>query len=167
MFGPGKGVVNMKCLVLSDSHGVGKYMAEAVRRETPGQILHLGDVVGDVSPLARAFPEIPIAQVLGNCDLGRGADLPEERELLLEGKRIWMLHGHTYWVKSGPGLVVNEALTRGTDVVCFGHTHQPLCYREGSLWVLNPGACGGSLSVTYGVIEIGADGVTCRVEKLR
>lgn len=167
MFNAGKGVVNMKCLVLSDSHGVGKYMAEAVRRERPDQILHLGDVIGDVPPLAREFPDIPIAQVLGNCDLGRGSDLPEERELLLEGRRIWMLHGHTYWVKSGPGLVVDEAQTRGADVVCFGHTHQPLSYREGSLWVLNPGTCQGYPSATYGVIEISPGGVKCRVEKLR
>jgi predicted phosphodiesterase len=25
-------------------------------------------------------------------------------------------------------------------VICFGHSHQPLCERRGSLWLVNPGS---------------------------
>lgn len=157
----------MKCVVLSDSHGNWEYMRQAVEREQPDQILHLGDVIRDVPKLAAVIPDIPIAQVLGNCDLYSGSDLPEERELLLEGKRIWMVHGHTWWVKSGTRLLAEEARTRGVDVVCFGHTHKSLCDRDGSLWILNPGTCQGNPSATYGVIEIEDGRVTCRVERLR
>lgn len=157
----------MKCVVLSDSHGNWKYMYQAVEREEPDQILHLGDVVRDVPCLREAFPHIPIAQVLGNCDLYSGSDLPEERELTLEGKRIWLLHGHTYGVKSGTGLVRGEARSRGADVVCFGHTHRPLCERDGSLWLLNPGTCQGAPAASYGVIEVENGVLTCRVERLR
>lgn len=156
----------MKCLVLSDSHGNWDYMRKAVEAEKPALALHLGDVIRDVPKLQAEFPELPIAQVLGNCDLNSGSALPEEKELLLEGKRIWMLHGHTYWVKSGTGMLIEEAWTRGVDVVCFGHTHKPLCDKDGSLWVLNPGTCQGAPSATYGVIEIKGGKVNCRIEKL-
>lgn len=157
----------MKILVLSDSHGVVEYMKQAVERERPDQIFHLGDVVRDVTGLVPLIPDIPIAQVLGNCDLGRGYDLPEERELFIGGKRIWLLHGHTYWVKSGPGMVAREARTRGVDLVCFGHTHSPLCDRDGRLWLLNPGTCQGVPAATYGVIEMENGRLDCRVERLR
>jgi len=26
------------------------------------------------------------------------------------------------------------------DVICFGHSHQPLCARRDSLWLVNPGS---------------------------
>jgi predicted phosphodiesterase len=61
---------------------------------------------------------------------------------------------------------LEEAHVRGADVVCFGHTHSPLCQQDGRLWVLNPGACGGSVRVTYGVIEVVGGHLRCRVEEL-
>ena len=58
----------MKLLVLSDSHGNVDNMVLAVERTHPDWILHLGDVVRDGDALHSRFPEIPFAQVSGNCD---------------------------------------------------------------------------------------------------
>ncbi len=152
----------MKWLVFSDSHGRWDYMRQAVEREVPDRVLHLGDVVRDGQELQKAFPELVIEQVCGNCD-GFGSGFPEEKELFFGGRRIWMLHGHTYRVKLGIGLLTSEARTRGVDVVLFGHTHQPLCQLDGNLWVMNPGAIGGAArQVTYGVIETAGEKINCR-----
>ncbi len=152
----------MKWLICSDSHGNHSLMAKAVELEKPDRILHLGDVTRDARRLQEAFPELEIVGVRGNCDPSDG-ETPEERELFFGLRRVWMLHGHTYWVKSGLGMLTAEARTRGVEVVVFGHTHQPVCYLEGSLWVLNPGAIGGAAALaTYGVIEERDGKVYCR-----
>lgn len=49
----------MKLLVFSDSHGNVANMEDAVRREEPDQVLHLGDVVRDADALRRRFPTFP------------------------------------------------------------------------------------------------------------
>lgn len=156
----------MKCLIFSDSHGRWDYMERAVRAETPDRVIHLGDVVRDAGRLAEIFPGLEIQQVRGNCD-GANCGFPEERELFLDGRRLWLLHGHRYYVKMGLGMLVEEARVRGVDGVFFGHTHQPVCYLDGRLWVLNPGAIGGAArSVTYGVMEIRDREMSCRTAVL-
>ena len=98
----------MKLLIFSDSHGNVANMADVVRLESPDRILHLGDMARDAEDLARAFPQIPVTYVPGNCD-GRRPDLPEERIFTLDGCRILMTHGHAYHVKMGIGLAVRAA----------------------------------------------------------
>ena len=118
-------------------------MERAVRAETPDRVIHLGDVVRDAGRLAEIFPDLEIQQVRGNCD------------------------GAGYYVKMGLGMLVEEARVRGVDSVFFGHTHQPVCYLDGRLWVLNPGAIGGAArSVTYGVMEIRDREMSCRTAVL-
>lgn len=156
----------MKLLVCSDSHGNLDYMRRAVELERPDQVLHLGDVTRDGQRLLEAFPGLALEQVRGNCD-GWGDGFPEEKELFLGGKRIWMLHGHTYRVKLGIGLLTEEARSRGEDVVVFGHTHQPLCFLDGSLWVMNPGTIRGFPKATYGLIELEAGKINCRMAEMK
>ena len=50
----------MKAVVFSDSHGDTAAMREAVEREAPDQILHLGDLTGDAERLGIRFPQIPL-----------------------------------------------------------------------------------------------------------
>lgn len=154
----------MKWLVFSDSHGSMDYMRRAVEEEKPDRILHLGDVARDGARLQALFPKLPMEQVRGNCD-GWGGDEPEEKEVFLMDRRVWMLHGHTYHVKYGTGMLVSEARARGMDVVVFGHTHQPLCDWDG-LWVMNPGTVSGRPKATYGVIELTEKGLSCRIGEI-
>ena len=59
----------MKILVFSDSHGNPDHMLTAIRREAPDAIFHLGDGESDLRAVKRAFPDLPIYSVRGNCDL--------------------------------------------------------------------------------------------------
>ena len=132
----------MKILVVSDSHGVLKNLRQAVEREQPDRIFHLGDLVSDAQRLSCAAPEIPLEVVVGNCDgwtRGAGSLLLE-----VEGVSFFLTHGHRYQVKSGLSLLTQAGREAGADVVCFGHTHQALCRRwpDGTL-VVNPGSVGG------------------------
>ena len=55
----------MNILVLSDSHGNISNMEEAVEREKPDMILHLGDCWRDAERLAERYPDIPMEHVPG------------------------------------------------------------------------------------------------------
>ena len=156
----------MKLLVCSDSHGNLDDLRLAVTREQPDRVLHLGDMVRDGQKLLESFPGLVLEQVRGNCD-GYGDGFPEEKELLVGGKRIWMLHGHTYRVKLGSSLLTEEARVRGVDAVVFGHTHQPLCVLDGGLWVMNPGTISGIPKVTYGLIELKDGRINCRMAEVK
>lgn len=153
----------MNILVFSDSHGNTAKMAAVVRREQPDQILHLGDVSRDARALGEQFQQLPIAYVCGNCD--GPSDVPAQRILTLEGKRVLMCHGHTYGVKSGIGGAIAAARKEGVDALLFGHTHTAYCDLLEDLWVLNPGSIGSLFSPTYGVIRITGDGMVCYTER--
>lgn len=156
----------MKWLVFSDSHGRLDYMKKAVEQEKPERILHLGDVSRDAERLQALYPGIPVEMVRGNCD-GWYGDAPEERELSFLGKKVWMAHGHEYHVKLGIGSFTAEARSHEAAVALFGHTHEPVCFREGVMWVMNPGTVSGSPRATYGVIEERDGEVYCRMEQIR
>lgn len=156
----------MKWLVFSDSHGNLDYMKRAVEREKPERILHLGDVSRDAERLQAVFPAIPVEMVRGNCD-GWYGEAPTEKELSFRGRKVWMCHGHEYYVKLGIGALTSEARSREAAVALFGHTHEPTCFREGAMWVMNPGTVSGFPRATYGVIEERDGEVYCRLEAVR
>lgn len=155
----------MKLLVFSDSHGDVGSMDRAVELERPDRILHLGDVVRDAERLADHYPELPLDNVCGNCD--GWCDVPDERLLRVGTRTVLMTHGHGYRVKSGPELAVAAARAAGADVLLFGHTHRPLCDRQGALWIVNPGTIRGPLQRTYGVITLEGDRLDCRIGSLK
>ena len=150
----------MKAVVFSDSHGDTAAMREAVEREAPDQILHLGDLAGDAERLGIRFPQIPLEYVCGNCD---GFCLaPAVRLLELRGRRVLMMHGHTHRVKTGYGGAIAAARQAGADILLFGHTHQAYAERlEDGLWVMNPGSCQSWDRTTYGVILLEKTDTLC------
>ena len=142
----------MDILVLSDSHGATAPMARAVELTRPDLILHLGDCWRDGEQLRARFPDIPLEQVPGNCDLRPGE--PAERLLVLEGKRILLCHGHTYGVKTSLLAAGFAAEEQQLDLFLFGHTHRPLVDRRGRTLFLNPGSIGDSTRPSYAVVTI-------------
>lgn len=84
----------MNILVLSDSHGNISNMEEAVEREKPDMILHLGDCWRDAERLAERYPDIPMEHVPGNCDCR--PEEPAEKLLFLEDCRVLICHGRIY-----------------------------------------------------------------------
>ena len=129
----------MKILVLSDSHRSLGSMIDAVEKECPDRILHLGDLMSDTGELGFAYPSIPLACVPGNCDGWTGE--PEEKLLRLAGHTVLMGHGHQWYVKRDLTAALLAARRAGAEVLLFGHTHTPLCRREtDGLWILNQGS---------------------------
>lgn len=152
----------MKLLILSDSHGDVGTMVDIVKGERPDEIIHLGDYWQDAEALSFVFPEIPMSVVPGNCDdlTGKSAKLTLERD----GIRILLAHGHQWRVKSGPALALEAGREAGASILLYGHTHEAECWRDGDMWVMNPGTAGGRYApAAYGVIELLEGKVTCEI----
>lgn len=142
----------MKLLVLSDSHRETEYMLLAIRKERPNAVVHLGDHADDADAIAQEFPLLPLCRIRGNCDYFDDRT-PEQALLRWEDVKIFAVHGHRFGVKSGLLRLTYAAREKEAQVALFGHTHCAYCEELGGLWLLNPGACGGSRP-TYGVVEI-------------
>lgn len=128
----------MKILVFSDSHGRVSGMLDAVEREKPDAIFHLGDLADDGEQVRFAYPNIPFYAVEGNCDRFSRGDF--EGVARLAGKTIFYLHGHTKGVKVNTDRAVLTAFDLGADILLYGHTHRPDVQRVDTLLVVNPGA---------------------------
>ncbi len=150
----------MKIIVFSDSHGDTRSMEEVLRRETPDQILHLGDCVRDAQRLDTGG--VPLLQVAGNCDYG--VSVPSILTPVFQGVRVFMTHGHLHGVKTSYLRAIYAAQEAEAAILLFGHTHRAECFVREGLWVMNPGACNSYGS--YGVIRITADGPSCCVKSV-
>lgn len=135
----------MRILILSDSHGNIWNMKLAVERTKPDQIIHLGDHFRDGEALKEAYPLLPVAQVIGNCDLydfsARGGK--DQLILTLDGHRIMLCHGHRYHVKSSLLSLSYAAREAEAELCLFGHTHIPHLEQLDGSTLLNPGSIGG------------------------
>lgn len=128
----------MKLLVFSDSHGTLGPMLRAVRERKPDAAVHLGDYVRDAEALRRAFPELPLRVLRGNCDFESKA--PERETFTLGGVPVFACHGHRYGVKTGLDALCDAGYFSGARLVLFGHTHVPGTERAGEMLLLNPGS---------------------------
>ena len=119
----------MKYLVFSDSHGDTSYMRRAVLKNKDAEaIFFLGDGLRDIAYDIDGVYGIPVFSVKGNCDVGVSAIYPAVKktdEIVLEGKKIVFTHGDIYNVKSTTQDLSCLAISRGADIVLFGHTHTP------------------------------------------
>lgn len=157
----------MKLLILSDSHGMMQCMCDAVEKEHPDYIIHLGDHDRDAEELSCYYPQLPITWVRGNCDLL--SDAPVQHTAVYGGKKIFFCHGHTLGVKSGLLRAVYTAREAGANVLLYGHTHIPFSDASDGLTILNPGACGTQNyygKASYGVIEITPQGLSANYKFL-
>jgi len=147
----------MKILVLSDSHGVTKLMAEKVAKHADHVdcVMFLGDYLRDIEKVAGQFPNLTFHVVPGNCDFM--SNLPAELTVEVGGKKIWMTHGDHFDVKSGYGRIEAAASARGADICMFGHSHVAVEYEKNGIVFLNPGSITeprGSRGKSYAIVEI-------------
>lgn len=154
----------MKILVLSDSHAGLRFMRCAIDAVRPDAVVHLGDYYGDAQTMEEEYPHIRFHMVPGNCDRYR-LDRPVPEMLCYDicGVRLFMTHGHNHHVKLTLLQLLQDARKYGAQAALYGHTHVADCRNEDGLWILNPGACGGS-GGSVGVIETDGKQITsCRI----
>lgn len=103
---------------------------------TPDMLIHCGDVEGS-EDFIRSIAGCPVHMVAGNNDFF--SDLKKEEEFYIGDYKVWLTHGHNYYVSMGTEFIREEAKSRGVDIVMFGHTHRPYL-EQGKVTVLNPGS---------------------------
>ena len=118
--------MSMKFLIVSDTHGRMYNLEEAMEREEFDGMIHCGDVEG-MDDLIKSKVNGPCYMVMGNNDWF--SNLPAEIQVNIDDYRAFGLEG-----------IYAEALSRGVDIVLFGHTHRPVAEKRGNLWIVNPGS---------------------------
>lgn len=142
-----------RIIVISDTH---RHMDYALRvldnLSEYDMIIHLGDYSADAARLERLYKNVTVVSVCGNNDFPSPSS-PAEREIEIDGVKLFLTHGHKYGVKFGYERIYLRALELGAQVVLFGHTHVPICEKEDEVLMLNPGGYN-SNSRGVGIIEI-------------
>lgn len=127
----------MRVLVLSDSHGKTKNIHRVIKSEKKvDMIIHLGDEYSDFEEIQNCY-DIPCHGVIGNVD-GSSEGLLS-KVIDIEGKKVFLSHGHNYNVKFEVETLKDEAKKENVDVVLFGHSHIPYI-EEGEIFLMNPGS---------------------------
>lgn len=130
-------------------------------------ILHAGDV-GELDVLDHLSHIAPVVAVHGNDEpeLVKQA-LPDQQMISIQGLRVLLWHSHYpdpaeekakrcgTW---GPKLerIANYGRQMNVNIIIYGHTHVPMLYRDGEIWLFNPGAlASGGYFTRQAVISIG------------
>lgn len=137
-------------------------MEEAVYREMPDAVIHLGDVMRDAEKLHECFPAIPLTSMPGNRDFNN-VDAPVI-VTTFGGVKFLLTHGHTLGVKYSALKLLLAAQEAGARAALFGHTHMATCFEQQGVFLMNPGAAGG-FQPSYGVIEIENGNLQGRIER--
>ena len=112
----------MKILIVSDTHKKNENYFKVLEMHHPDMVIHCGDAEGSEYALSAAA-KCPVYIVLGNNDFF--SDLPREITLDIGPYKVWVTHGHNYYVSMGNETIKKEAIDRGADIVLYGHTHRP------------------------------------------
>ncbi len=155
----------MKILVVSDTHGDFYNLKKAVEACRDAEvIIHCGDSRDELEFIKMTNTDKAFYCVKGNCDLG--STLPGEEEIVIEGKKIFITHGHNYNVKMSLYPLTCAARERNADLVVYGHTHTALADYDDGLHILNPGSLNG-YGGSYAVVDISQQGIVTNIVKLK
>ncbi len=147
-----------KILVLSDLHGTIS-CAESALKSHPeyDTVFFLGDGIAKIALLQKEYPR-QWHLVRGNCDLSSDGAFPEEALIELEEHRIFLTHGHRYFVKHGEEKLRAAAAARSADIALYGHTHLPAAHYDAAsgIHLFNPGSIGAPYDgkFTYGLLTL-------------
>ena len=128
----------MKVLIVSDTHRRNENYINVLERVSPvDMVIHCGDIEGSEYLIAESAG-CPVQMVVGNNDFF--SDLPREKEFHIGKYKVWLTHGHNYYVSMSNENLKHEARMRGVDVVMYGHTHRPVVDIEDDIIAVNPGS---------------------------
>jgi uncharacterized protein len=152
----------MRILVISDSHGNVPLALQACDLAgTFDALFHLGDGAEDAEILAHAL-DVKVIHVAGNCDIGSAS--PRELLLECEEKKLLLMHGDAYGVKSGLGKLEKRAREAGVDAVLFGHTHRATVTTLSGILTVNPGTLTRTAQQkSFAILEITPAGISAQI----
>ena len=128
----------MKVLIVSDTHRKNDNYIRVLERVAPiDMVIHCGDIEGSEYLIAESAG-CPVQMVTGNNDFF--SDLPREKEFMIGKYKVWLTHGHNYYVSMSNENLKHEARMRGVDIVMFGHTHRPVVDFGGDIIAVTPGS---------------------------
>ena len=127
----------MKAIIVSDTHGHNANYGKIFKMHNPDLVIHCGDIEGSENVFTQVT-SCPIYMVKGNNDYF--SDLPREVDVSFGGNKIWVTHGHNFYVSVGTEIIKEEARSRGAKIVCFGHTHRPIVEYGADVIAVNPGS---------------------------
>lgn len=128
----------MKILIVSDTHRNNANYMKVVGRTGPlDMVIHCGDVEGSEYTISQAAG-CPVEMVQGNNDFF--SELPREKEFMVGQYKVWLTHGHNYYVSMNNEMIKREAREREADIVMCGHTHKPVVDIGSDLTLINPGS---------------------------
>jgi uncharacterized protein len=151
-----------RVLVVSDSHGLTLDLVKIKDKHIDDVqlMIHCGD--SELNPNDKELEGFMV--VGGNCDFD--GEFPEETFQEVDGKKIWVTHGHHYGVKSTIMNLSYRAEELGANIICFGHSHLLGAEMINGKLFLNPG----SIRLprlrrekTYCILDIKGDKVTLNV----
>lgn len=149
----------MKIIVVSDTHKNYSVLETAVKKNPDADMLiHLGDGEHEFRDIERAFAQLPMVYVGGNCDFG-SHELT--RVVQACGYKIFCCHGHTLGVHEGLSLLVDAAKQNDCKIALYGHTHLYRTEISDGVFVMNPGSLDSPRNhnkPTFGVIELNERG---------
>lgn len=128
----------MKVLIVSDSHKQNINIDKVFEKIKPVDlVIHCGDAEG-TEDYIRELVGCPLYIVSGNNDFFSRLD--REMTFEIEKYKVFLTHGHYYYVSMGVEKLVEEAKLRGVDIVMYGHTHRPMLDIRDDIVVINPGS---------------------------
>ncbi len=154
----------MRILVVSDTHGDVYNLGKVIRKHKDAEvIIHCGDGADDVQALKFLYTDRMFISVRGNCDFC--CDSPNLEFITLEGKKLFITHGHFYNVKYDLLKLTLAAKEAGADMALFGHTHLQTNIYDDGLYLLNPGSLQGYKG-NYAIVDISDKGILVNFQNL-
>lgn len=128
----------MKILIVSDTHRYNVNFLKVVDKTGPlDLVVHCGDVEGSEFVIEQAAG-CPVEMVQGNNDFF--SELPKEKEFMIGRYKVWLTHGHNYYIAMNSDVIKQEAIQREVDIVMCGHTHKPVVEIGSNITLINPGS---------------------------
>ncbi|MBR1476592.1 MAG: metallophosphoesterase [Lachnospiraceae bacterium] len=127
----------MKIIVVSDTHRHAENFFKVIDMHHPDMVVHCGDIEGQERIMSE-YAGCPMMMVSGNNDYF--STLSREQEFNIGKYRIWLTHGHNYYVSMDPDIIKKEAVAKRMDIVMYGHTHKPLVDIDDEITAINPGS---------------------------
>ena len=153
-----QGVLCLKVLVMSDSHGAVHFLRRIIEKEPEAELVFfLGDGLSDIDKMKTEYPHKRFICVKGNNDSYHNE--AKEAYKYIDGVTIMACHGDTYSVRVSLRDVISKTASVRGNLVLYGHTHKRDFYNDYSTGIcaVNPGAvCDGNyciLDISKGQFE--------------